>query len=83
MQKKFLSDLDRLLNPGKRESFHLSNCPPNTSILVMLDNRAIFNSDYPWLLIEETLNDIQIKFEIVYIGKHFDKLQAKFQVMLL
>jgi len=83
MQKKFLSDLDGLLTPGKGNPFHLSNCPPNTSILIMFDNRAIFNSDHPWPLIEETLHDIQIKVGIVYIGKHFDKLPMQVENKIL
>lgn len=49
----------------------------------MVDNRPIFNSDYPWPLIEETLNDIQIQFRIVYIGKHFDKLPTKVENKIL
>lgn len=40
----------------------------------MFDGRFDFNQDFPWPLIEETVDDIQINFEIIYIGKRFNKL---------
>lgn len=40
----------------------------------MFDGRFDSNQDFPWPLIEDTVDDIQINFEIIYIGKHFNKL---------
>ena len=32
---------------------------------------------FPWKLIEETVDEMPKKFDIIYIGPHFDKLPTK------
>jgi len=71
------SEFDRLLQNGKGEPFHLSQLSLNTILLVMFDGHLDFNQDFPWPLIEETRDYIQINFEIIYIGKHFNKLPKR------
>lgn len=66
-----LSELEFLLSEGREKPFHLSR----SLLLVVYD--AVSNHNFPWPLIEETIDDIQIDFEMVYIGLRFDKLPPK------
>lgn len=75
--KTLSSEFDKLREYERGEPFKVSSRPPNTIFLVMFDGHSDFNQDFAWPLIEEILDDIQIKFEIIYIGKHFNKLPRK------
>lgn len=72
--EKLSSAFGNLLQNAQGQPFHLSKCPPDTILLVMFDGSPDFKPDFPWPLIEETIDDVRINFEIVYIGKHFNKL---------
>lgn len=68
------SQFERLLQNRQGEPFQLSKIPPDTILLVIFDGQFGFNQDFPWPSIEDTVDDIKINFEIIYIGKHFNKL---------
>lgn len=68
------SELHGILQNRQGEPFQLSPISPDTNLLVMFDGRFDFNQDFPWPLIGDTIGDIQENFEIIYIGKHFNKL---------
>lgn len=73
LEKNMLSQLELLFSEGREKPFH-----PSARLLVLVfDNFIDFNNNFPWPLIEETIDDIQINFEMLYIGHHFDKLPPK------
>jgi hypothetical protein len=76
IENNLLSELDRLLTNGQKEPFRVSDLPPNTLIFVICDVRPD-KYNFPWPLIEETINETQIEFKIIYIGSDFDKLPTK------
>lgn len=72
--KNLSSKLELLLRDGQGEPFHLSRCCQNTILLVMFDAQLDFNTDFPWPLIEEAIDDTEINFEMIYVGNHFNML---------
>lgn len=72
--KNLSSKLELLLRDGQGEPFHLSRCCQNTILLVMFDAQLDFNTDFPWPLIEEAIDDTEINFEMIYVGNHFNRL---------
>lgn len=81
--QKLLSELDNLLIDERGKPFRISNLPLNTVSLV------IFNSDpddnFLCPLMEETIDDIEkdLRFKMIYIGKHFNKFPKKVKDSIL
>jgi len=78
IEKDLLSKFDCLLTNGQGEPFHLSDhlCA-DSLFLVIYDKSNDIDYDFPWPLFEETIDEIQTKFEIIYIGDNFNKLSWK------
>lgn len=72
--EKLSSAFGRLLQNRQGNPYHISKWSPNTILLVLFDGRPDFTQEFPSPLIEETIDDVRINFEILYIGKHFNKL---------
>jgi hypothetical protein len=69
-----LAQLEFLLGEGREKTIHLSG----PIIFIVFDFfNSDFNHNFPWPLIEEIIDDIQINFEMVYLGFYFDKLPPK------
>lgn len=79
--QKLLSELDCLLIDKQGNPFHLCDLPPNTLSLVMFNGDP--NDDFPFPLIEESIDDIQINFQMIYIGRHFNKFPSKVKDRIL
>lgn len=73
LEKNMLSQLELLFSEGREKPFH----PSGPLLVLVFDYFINFNNNFPWPLIEETIDDIQINFEMLYIGDHFDKLPPK------
>jgi hypothetical protein len=73
-----LSEFDCLLTNRQGEPFHLSDhlCA-DSLFLVICDLWNVFHYDFPWALFEETIDEIQTKFEMIYIGDNFNKFPWK------
>jgi hypothetical protein len=67
--KDLLSEFDCLLTNGQGEPFHLSDhlCA-GSLFLVIVDESNDIDDDFPWPLFEELIDEIQTRFEIIYIG---------------
>ena len=76
-----LSELDCLLIKKRGKPFHICDLPPNTFSLVMFHSDP--NDDFPCPLIEETVDDIQINFYMIYVGRHYHPLPAKVKDRIL
>ena len=76
--KDLLSEFDCLLTNGQGEPFHLSDhlCA-DSLFLVIYDKSNDIDYDFPWPLFEETIDEIQTRFEIIYIGDNLNKLSWK------
>lgn len=76
--KQSQSEFDRLLINERGEPVHISDLHPNTLLLVLFDGRDYFSwFDSQLSLIEESIDDIQANFVMVYFGKHFNELPKK------
>jgi hypothetical protein len=73
-----LSEFDCLLNNRQGEPFHLSNhlCA-DSLFLVFFDDTKDLDHDFPWPLFEETIDEIETKFEMIYIGDNLHKVPWK------
>ena len=81
--KKLLSELDNLLLDKRGKPFSISNLPLNTVSLVIFHSDP--DDDFLCPLMEESIDDIQrdLYFEMIYIGKHFNKFPKKFKDRIL
>lgn len=82
-KRNLLSKLDCLLSTEREDPLHLSDHPPNTLLVITDDFTSDFKYDFPWPLIEETIDETQIEFEMIYIGQHFNKLPEKVKDRML
>lgn len=79
---KLLSELDDLLVDENKNPFRISKLPPNKVSLVMFHSDP--DDDFPSPLLKETTDDIRdLNFEIIYIGKHFDKFPSNVKDRIL
>lgn len=74
IEENLLAILDRLLTDGRGVASRVSALSADT--LVICDLYAAERL-FPWKLIEETVDEMPKKFDIIYIGPHFDNLPTK------
>jgi Leucine-rich repeat (LRR) protein len=84
IEKNVLSEFDCLLNNRQGEPFHLSNhlCA-DSLFLVFFDDTKDFDHDFPWPLFEETIDEIETKFEMIYIGDNLHKVPWKVKAKIV
>lgn len=63
-----LAQLEFVLSEGREKPIHLSG----PLIFIVFDYDIDINRNFLWPLIEEIIDDIQISFEMVYLGSQFD-----------
>lgn len=75
IEKNILLEFDSLLE----NDVHVSDLPSNTPILVICDLCPCPYDGFPWDLIEETIDDMQKDFKIIYVGPCSDMLPPKLE----
>lgn len=74
IEENILAILDRLLTDGRGVASRVPSLSVDT--LIICDLYAAERL-FPWKLIEETVDEMPKKIDIIYIGPHFDKLPTK------
>lgn len=83
IEKNVLSEFQSLLINSQGEPFHLSHhLRADSVLLVLFDGTNYFykEDDFPWVLFED---EIQTKFEMIYIGTNFNKLSIKVKATIV